>query len=50
MIEIKIELDIVTIEGVVVKRPQRIARSVWVDFWENAIYERTDAVSHMWGE
>jgi len=31
---IVIDLDQVTIEGVVIKRPLVIGRSVWMSFWE----------------
>ena len=34
MLTILIDIDAVTIEGVVIKRPDRIARSAWLAFWE----------------
>lgn len=34
MLTILIDMDQVTIEGVVIKRPDRVARSVWMAFWE----------------
>lgn len=42
MIEIKISVDFVVVEGVRIDRPSRIARSVWRDFWELAVAGQLD--------
>lgn len=37
IVEIIIDRDYVIIEGEMVRRPQRIAPSAWLEFWEKAI-------------
>jgi hypothetical protein len=34
MPNIEVDMDQVTVEGVVIKRPNRIARSDWIAYWE----------------
>jgi hypothetical protein len=37
-ISIVVDLDSVTIEGVVVKRPPPMSRSTWTAFWDDVIH------------
>jgi hypothetical protein len=40
--EIIIDRDQVTIEGVVVRRPDSISPSQWLEFWERAVDDNED--------
>ena len=46
LLNIKIDMDLVVIEGVEVPRPERISRSDWLAFWEYAALHRSEIIRY----